>query len=245
LREQADNVVKQDVSRWRFYRAECLVLLLLLLLAATVEVTQVDLIIADWLYQREGGTWSLRAGFWTQTVLHDGARMLVGSLMLLLLLAVMRHRARSWRHPLRGVEVVLIAIGISLMATSILKAVTNVSCPWGLLRYGGKHPYVPIFEIAQSAELGACFPAGHAGAGYSLFAFYFHGKYRPGSGKWRWLTFAISLGLVLDLAQQLRGAHFASHGLWTVIIVWSVTLAVFASFHSTLSKAQTGSALSG
>ncbi|MDP5069558.1 MAG: hypothetical protein NWQ45_01545 [Congregibacter sp.] len=219
------------MSYWRATQLERSVLLGLLLLAAVIEISQVDLLLGDWLYQLEGGAWSLRSNFWTQTVLHDGAKILIQAVMLLVLIAVLGQRLRLGRQPIRGIEVALIAIVISVVITAIVKTVSNVSCPWGLLRYGGDHPYVSIFRAGHGLDLGACFPAGHASAGYSLFAFYFLARINDRRSGFFWLVIALSIGLVLDVVQQLRGAHFLSHGLWTVIIVWAVNLGVFAVFY--------------
>ncbi len=37
-----------------------------------------------------------------------------------------------------------------------------------------------------------------------------------------WLACALLAGLVLGLSQQMRGAHFMSHTLWTAWLSWSV-----------------------
>jgi membrane-associated PAP2 superfamily phosphatase len=37
-----------------------------------------------------------------------------------------------------------------------------------------------------------------------------------------WLAGALLAGLVLGLAQQMRGAHFMSHTLWTAWLSWTV-----------------------
>src|SRR6218665_451834 len=42
----------------------------------------------------------------------------------------------------------------------------------------------------------------------------------PGVARW-WLAGALLAGLVLGGAQQLRGAHFMSHTLWTGWLCWS------------------------
>ena len=42
----------------------------------------------------------------------------------------------------------------------------------------------------------------------------------------RWLVLALVLGLILGIAQQLRGAHYMSHTLWTAWICWTFGLLV-------------------
>ena len=70
----------------------------------------------------------------------------------------------------------------------------------------------------------ACFPAGHASAGYAWMALYFF--FLATRPQWRWLGLAVGivLGLLFGVVQQLRGAHFLSHDLWTAVICWSCAL---------------------
>ena len=43
----------------------------------------------------------------------------------------------------------------------------------------------------------------------------------PAAARW-WLAAAVLAGLVLGGAQQVRGAHFMSHTLWTGWLCWTV-----------------------
>ena len=40
-----------------------------------------------------------------------------------------------------------------------------------------------------------------------------------------WLAAALAAGLVLGVSQQMRGAHFMSHTLWTAWLCWTVAWA--------------------
>ena len=42
-----------------------------------------------------------------------------------------------------------------------------------------------------------------------------------------WLCAALLAGTALGLAQQIRGAHFMSHTLWTAWLCWTVAGAVW------------------
>ena len=114
-----------------------------------------------------------------------------------------------------------------------------------LLRYDGAQPYVPIFEFAAPKNLGKCFPAGHASAGYSLVSLYFLAKHSAWPSPHIWLLGALFLGLILDIDQQLRGAHFLSHGLWTLIIAWATTLLMFAWYGAGSRRAKAPPSLDG
>ena len=41
-----------------------------------------------------------------------------------------------------------------------------------------------------------------------------------------WLGVAVVAGLALGLSQQLRGAHYMSHTLWTAWVCWAVGFAI-------------------
>jgi membrane-associated PAP2 superfamily phosphatase len=56
--------------------------------------------------------------------------------------------------------------------------------------------------------------------------------------RWRrWGLFAgIALGLIFGLGQQLRGAHFFSHDVWTAAICWFIALGVYGVFQDRLMR---------
>ena len=54
-----------------------------------------------------------------------------------------------------------------------------------------------------------------------------------------WLAAALGAGLLLGLAQQMRGAHFMSHTLWTAWICWTVASLsdpLFAPGHAAIAE---------
>ena len=185
-----------------------------------------DLWLADRVYAMEGNAWTLQSGYVTQDLLHAAGRQasknLWFALLLLLGVSLFTPRMRRWRWPL---VYLLTATLLSTAAIGLLKRWTNVDCPWDLLRYGGSKSYYSLFMHRPSALATAkCFPAGHASAGYAWIALYFvFQSMRP---HWRWwgLGFALGLGLIFGIAQQLRGAHFLSHDLWSLMVCWLVAL---------------------
>lgn len=185
--------------------------------------------LADRIYAWGGGAWSLHSAYLTQGVLHAAGRQ--ASKTLWFALALMTACSffippiKAWRMPLLYL---LLATGLSVALVGLLKRVTNMECPWDLLRYGGEHAYYGLFS-PRPALLGRaqCFPAGHASAGYAWVALYFFcRRARP---RWRWwgLGLAVSVGLAFGIAQQLRGAHFLSHDLWALIACWLTALSLY------------------
>jgi len=197
-------------------------LLTFLLLAGLFEQSRVDLIIADWLYQSEGGQWALRHNFLFSNILHRDAAQLVKALALLIFsLAVASHWVATLKPYRRALWYLALSMPISALLVSMGKNLTHVNCPWDLLRYGGEQPYLKLFELRiESQNPGRCFPAGHASGGYTLMALYFFFlQIKPGL-RFHGLGIGIACGLLFGFTQQLRGAHFLSHDLWTLAICW-------------------------
>jgi membrane-associated PAP2 superfamily phosphatase len=99
------------------------------------------------------------------------------------------------------------------LAVLVLKHYSPVSCPWDLIEYGGKQP-----------QTGRCLPAAHPLTGFSLFGLYLalrQDRRRAARGV---LAAAWIIGLAAGAVQVARGAHFASHVLWTAWLAWALTL---------------------
>jgi membrane-associated PAP2 superfamily phosphatase len=200
-----------------------------LALSAILMGGGVDLWIADHLYRWEGGHWLLKDAWITSDVIHRAGKWLSVSASVLVIAALLRSSLDPrWQHYRRPLLYLLLAIALSTGVVSLLKSVTAMDCPWDLSRYGGSRSLVGLFE-SRPADMprAACFPAGHASAGYAWVALYFFAWLtRP---RWRYALLAAALltGAVFGIGQQLRGAHFLSHDLWSLAISWCVALGLF------------------
>lgn len=186
---------------------------------------QLDFRLADALYQWQGGEWALQDHVLLQEWLHRGGRNLsqwMGAGVVLALLASLPPTPlRPWRRPLLFL---FLAVAGSTLAVSTLKQLISMECPWDLARYGGEWPFVGLLAWRPDGMPDtACFPAGHASAGYAWLALYYFLAATLPRRRWLGLATGLGLGLVFGITQQLRGAHFLSHDLWTLMLCWTIS----------------------
>ncbi|WBY01651.1 phosphatase PAP2 family protein [Ramlibacter tataouinensis] len=199
---------------------ESLAVLAGLLLLMAWDASTADALLARWMGGPSG--FALRNHWLLEGVLHQGARALAWGLVVWLAvglrwpLGVLRALA-----PARRAWLLAATLG-GMLLVSALKQGSLSSCPWDLQEFGGMARHVSHWAWLQAdGGPGHCFPAGHASAGFAWVAGWFAFRdWRPGVAR-GWLVAALVAGAAIGLAQQLRGAHFASHTLWTAWICWT------------------------
>lgn len=202
-------------------------------LALLFETTALDPWFADRLFALQGGEWALRDHWFTYEVMHHYGKLAVtafGAAMLALaLLSCCVRRLKPWRWPLAYLVVGLVLVPALI---SLSKHFSDVPCPWDLARYGGeiawRHSLAHDFGWL-GAGVRSCFPAGHAAAGFALLVVYF-AAWRYARRPWLFLLPGLVTGFAFGFAQQLRGAHFLSHDLWTAALSWFLALGLFVLF---------------
>ncbi len=116
-------------------------------------------------------------------------------------------------------------IWLALLLVVTLKGLSATSCPWDLQPFGGSAPHVSHWAWGLSDGGGGhCFPAGHASTAFAFLGAYPWLRERHPRTATIWLLVVLSLGTVLGVAQQIRGAHFLSHTLWTAWLCWATAL---------------------
>lgn len=122
------------------------------------------------------------------------------------------------------------AAGMALgpMIVVALKGLNAYHCPWDLVEFGGGAEFSSGWFVT-AAEVGHCFPGGHAASGFSLVALYFLAR-ETGSPRQRRIMLALTLltGTAFSVLRMAQGAHFLSHNLWAAAICWAVAALAFA-----------------
>jgi len=210
-------LVRAFITDRSVYQIVLLYVLALLLL----DIGGGDIWLAGKFYAMEGYQWSLQEHWLTEDILHKGARKLnyLCCLMVLSLTAYYLLHYRRSPKPVHSYVALSLSLISSFALVAYLKAITNIACPWDLAIFGGDEPYIHLFTHRPAyLPYTQCFPAGHASVGYAWVALYYF--FRQMAPRWRFPGLAIGLtaGLLLGLAQQLRGAHFLSHDITTLVL---------------------------
>lgn len=216
-------------SQWLRRQAVQMALASVLLLAI-FENSQLDLMLSALAYDPAlpgfpGQHHPFFAGF-----MHHGlksASYAFGALTLALCAYAWRGRV-AWL-PAANARFLAAAILIIPLTTTLLKKLSGRHCPWDITDFGGFAPYVGLLEsVPADITPGACFPAGHASAGFVWLAWSLALRgTRPQHARQALWT-ALALGSVMGLGRIVQGAHFLSHVLWSAWLAWALCLTLAA-----------------
>lgn len=203
----------------------------LLLLAAVCAVfagTDLDLIVQDWFYDAANARWLVdghdAAGrLW----FYQGPKVVIAAIGLGLLALALG--PRRWLRRFGGTRpdlwIAILTLATLPLLTGLGKRYTGMHCPGEVQRYGGNAPYEHLqLSLHTGTEpRGRCFPAAHASGGFALLGL----AWLRRSARWRMAGVALGLGFGWWMGgyQMLRGAHFLSHTLVTMLLAWIVVLA--------------------
>lgn len=221
-------------NNWSWQRHGLAPSLLLAASAILAEYSGLDLWLSTNIYEISGSQWSYKTHWITEGLIHQGGRSLVAvifTVMITVFIVSFFFKAvRPWR---RASCYVISSALLSVLLVSALKSISNIDCPWGLDLYGGDRPYLLLFETRPDSLANAkCFPAGHASGAYAWLGVFFLAKYYFDRYQYTALSLVVTIGVIFGIAQQIRGAHFLSHDLWTIAICCGVGSSLFSVFFS-------------
>jgi membrane-associated PAP2 superfamily phosphatase len=205
-----------------------LAIALLIGVIALFELTPLDLLIQDQLFDFESSRWIVDDDWLIpRAIFHEFPTIL--SIAVGLALTHLLMRPERWRKLLgrnlprrRQVLCALLTVVTVPAVVAVSKATTNVFCPSEIDRYGGDVCYTRLFEkqpdTLQPERRGQCFPGGHASGPFAMVGLF--GLARRRQGKIAALTFALIFGWIAGGYQMLTGAHYISHTLVSMIVAW-------------------------
>ncbi len=199
----------------------------LLLMAATVlleSVTDIDMIVQRCWYHAASGLWSIdpalhQAWRW---LFYDGAKrfvVVVGVTSAGLAFAGYVSGRRDW---LRAGLLMALSCAATPLLVSTLKAVTGIYCPRQLTEFGGKASYRHLLPLAVGLSGGRCFPGGHASGGFALTMLFFCVSGR--GARCAALVVTMAVGWTMGLYQMMRGEHFLSHTVMSMLLAWQMNV---------------------
>ena len=195
--------------------------------------TNVDLRLADAMYDHAGHIFPMRHAWLAETFGHlymkDFLVLLGACAVVPAIYDWWRPRARwTLMFRLRLRVVALSALLVPLAATMLKKA-SSSHCPWDLTDFGGSQTYVRLLDaVLSGAPAGHCMPAGHASGALwlvSLTVFWLPARPRKAAAVF---CATLGFGFAVGWMQQLRGAHFLTHTLWSMWIACAIVYLLHA-----------------
>lgn len=207
--------------------------LVFLLLFAGLEFIQLDLWISRHFYNTALNNWPYKEHWLTEKVLHSGGQyftiLITAVLFFSLLISFLPNFGLYWYR--RHLSFLFLASICGPIIIILLKSSTHIYCPWSLSLFGGDKPYVRLFDYAsKSLKVGYCFPGAHAGTGFAFVSIYFFLFAVKQEYKVYGLVFGLILGGAFGVAQEMRGAHFLSHDVFSLAVCWFSSLVLFILF---------------
>lgn len=201
--------------------AGCVILLVVVL--CLESFTDMDMLVQRRLYDATTRAWLLDADWHARLKpwLYVGPKIFLGVLgvgCVLKLIRFLRKQGKICRPAL----VLLLSLALVPACIAGGKRFTNIYCPYELREFGGSHVYQRVLSPADPANRGLArgrgFPAGHASGGFALMAFFF--SFRSRRGRLMGLVIGLGAGWGMGWYQMIRGAHFLSHTLFSMVAAW-------------------------
>lgn len=213
----------------------------LLLLVWLQQFTALDIAIEDWYFDPVLQNFPWKNTWFAKDVMHGYLK----NVLTILGTVIITFCIIDIFKPIKKINTLLrlrlrfVALSAIAIPTLIayIKSLSSAHCPCDIAQFGGHYPHTLLFEsLPASFKAGHCFPAGHASTGLWLAAFCIF--WLPHAPRKAWFVFflGLSVGFVLGWVQQMRGAHFLSHTLWSMWIASAVIFGLLMLFQNKLKK---------
>ncbi len=214
------------MNRLKTHKSLAITCLVLVMAMIFFEYTDFDLLVQDQFFHFDTGTWLIdRDAPVLRFLFYSGIKGIIVGIGVLCLLGIglsfKSEKLRPWRQ---GALIFILSLALVPLLVAGSKQFTNVYCPYQIRRYDGLYPYIKLFESYPEGfhpkRAGKCFPAGHATGGFAFMALYF--VFRSRRAKMLGLASGLVLGWAMGLYQMLKGAHYLSHTVVTMLLAWII-----------------------
>lgn len=206
--------------------------MVLLLMAIWLEYSGFDLWWVSHFYDYQNHSWPFRDHWLFDTLIHGGGRYFdMGAAVVWVILFLLTFFLKSLKKHRKILAYFLTAAVAGPLIVGAGKHLTHIYTPWDLNLFSGTLPYIRLFDpVPNGMPVGGAFPAGHASGGYAFFSLYFVMLYLRSPHRVYGLLFGLGMGLIFGIGQQVRGAHFPSHDLFSLVICWYAALIFYYLF---------------
>jgi len=227
---------ERPVRPWRLYRAQALLLAASgVLLAWVFHATSLDVQLARPYYDAVNHAFPWRFAWISKYFVHRYLKYALLALGVCVWAAALWSRLRPRLHGFMATHRRrwwLVAWSFVLVpgVIGLFRRYSAMHCPWDITDFGGYAPYFDLLAAAPAGTRpGRCFPAGFvATASWTLaFALLWYPERKRRCIVVGLVALALSLGM--GWVQQMRGAHFLSHTLWSLWLSWSTVLVLHAT----------------
>lgn len=196
------------------------------MLYAIFKNTSIDLIIQRLFFDESLNSFTLKQNLLVEKYLYHGLKTVayIGGFASIIWL-IHKIRTNTGTSTNRPYIAALVATISTPLVITMLKRLTNIDCPWSFSEFGGSLTYINAMDFfTKKSVIGQCFPAGHAAGGFVWlsWAIIFH-KHSPLLAKGM-LLIGLTLGILMGISRMAQGAHFLSHTVATVMVIWLITL---------------------
>ena len=207
--------------------------ILILLLAVVLQYSDIDVWWIAHFFDAERGIWLYKTHWLFDDVIHVGGQIFDKLIIALCLIGyVVIHLNKQLCFYRKLMLFFIVATLVGPIVVGIGKNLTHLYTPWDVHLFNGFYPYIRLFDpVAQDAPIGHAFPAGHASGGYCFLSLYFVLLHLKSPYRGLGLILGLVLGIIFGVAQQIRGAHFPSHDLVTLVICWYGSLIMYLLFY--------------
>ncbi len=197
---------------------------------AITQMGALDFWLSDHVYDFAQGSWAIdhSSSVW-RVFFYDGPKALLILLGVVLLVLIARPAwLPKWRLSRREAVMVFICLATVPAVVGLVRNSSGVSCPRVLQHYSGPVAddlgHFDATRFFQTAPGGGCWPSAHASGGFALLCLAFLNRARR--TRLQFAILGLSVGAAMGTYQVLRGAHFASHIVVTMLMALIVIQAL-------------------